>query len=544
VGDYLVFGSENAESDRLLHDCYVNSAKIVASKPILVGRWGTGKSAILLHHGQTLDEKLVSFNRKHRLIWYFTEGSLDLAELKNLQDQSASNHHVFLKSLEAIWKAEILRVVSSQLSILRKYYGNMEGEHWNHVSSVHPKGGFLEPLWRSIPDVLSILRGGAGSSSDPATTIKGRIEVFFNDRLYNAVQECLADIDSHELQPLVVIEPIDSPQSPLEGSSGLARSLITALLNVYRNSFEPSIDQRIIVRMSIPWHRYDVDELEYPQKLQQYTGRVFWKVHDLREFINKRIEWEFIRVHRPFSKKGDLDAWNVLFGEYIDNKHCCDRIKESTFLYVLRHTHHRARDLLRVSRMAIEYSSSKYGNPIDAVLKKSGSPMVSSNALRAAVRDYCRNTVDIRVAEGGRRFPNLRSCVEQLFGMKVPFTSADLGKRIKNMQDTYCGAANVSEAMVRLWSAGIIGLEIYSNDNDKMNSLKERLGSGLRFYKVNQQVKYRRWYIFEYNARRENFRAMIQGYSSEDGVTVNLILHPMTFEYLTPVVAQDCPKGA
>ncbi len=436
--------------------------------------------------------------------------------------------------------------VSNQLSILRDYYGNPTGEHWDVVFSAQPKDSILKSLWRSIPDAIAALRGRVREGSDPAATVQNRIEAFFTDKLYSAVQDCLLDIEHHDLQPLAVIEPIDSPQSPLEGSSGLARSLITALLNVYRNSFEPSVDQRLVVKMSIPWHRYDVDELEYPQKLHQYTGRVFWRVRDLRQFINRRIEWEFARVKRPFSPKAGRDAWSVLMGQTITNKHCTERLKEDTFLYVLRHTHRRARDVLRVSRMAVEYAATRLSSPhgLDDILRSHGPPIIENSALRAAVKEYCRSTIDIRIAEAGRRFPGLRACVEQLFGLAVPFSTSDLDKRLKSMRDAYCGTANVSEALLRLWNAGLIGLEIYATDASKVESLQQRLGSGLRTYGADHQIKYRRWYVFEYNTRRENFTSTMQGYTNEDGIVVNLILHPMTFEYLTPVVARDCPKGA
>jgi len=543
--NYLVFGNENAESDTLLNDCYVNGSNIVASKPILVGRWGSGKTAILLHQGQALDRKLKSIDKKYTKIWYLREDSLDLAELRNLQKQSFENSHVFLKSLEAIWKAEILRVVSRQLSILREYYGNNGGKHWDYISSIHPKNNFFKSLWRSIPEVLDVIKGSSEHRREAAKGIQNNISEFFNSKLFDKVQECLEDIENHELQPLVIVEPIDSPQSPLDESSGLARSLITALLNVYRNSFEPTDDQRVIVKMSIPWHRYDVDKLEYPQKIHQHTGQVYWTIKGLREFINKRIEWEFARVHRTFSKKGNLDAWNLFFGETITNKHCEGKIKENSFLYVLRHTHHRARDLIRVSRMAVEYLVMKSDGikSIDDILKSHDNPVISESVLRAAVRDYCKSTIDIRIAEAGRRFQKLRTCLQQLYGINVPFSRNDLERRIKNFHQQYCSNANVVERLIQFWESGIIGLEIYTSDIEKHESLKERLGSGLRFYKKDKRIKYRRWYLFEYNSKR-NFQSAVQGFGNEQDVTVNFILHPMTFENLTPVVARDCPKGA
>jgi hypothetical protein len=48
-----LFGADDALLDDLLKDCYIN--KSIQFSPIIIGRWGIGKSAVALHCTENLD---------------------------------------------------------------------------------------------------------------------------------------------------------------------------------------------------------------------------------------------------------------------------------------------------------------------------------------------------------------------------------------------------------------------------------------------------------------------------------------------------------
>lgn len=54
----MLFGDENAWNDKLLNECYVEQSKELAKKSIIIGNWGIGKSAFLLHEARFLNEAL------------------------------------------------------------------------------------------------------------------------------------------------------------------------------------------------------------------------------------------------------------------------------------------------------------------------------------------------------------------------------------------------------------------------------------------------------------------------------------------------------
>lgn len=79
--DRSVFGNENAENDHLLNACYVAPPGAKSGKPILVGRWGTGKTGYLLHTNQELEKALVSKNSRLSRIWYLDKNAIDTHSL-------------------------------------------------------------------------------------------------------------------------------------------------------------------------------------------------------------------------------------------------------------------------------------------------------------------------------------------------------------------------------------------------------------------------------------------------------------------------------
>jgi hypothetical protein len=84
----------------------------------------------------------------------------------------------------------------------------------------------------------------------------------------------------------IAIEPIETPESDLENSPRLANNLVAALLNTFRNYFEPSAESPFYVRITIPWHRFSPELLDFPQKLYAYKENIIWTQKDLSEFIN------------------------------------------------------------------------------------------------------------------------------------------------------------------------------------------------------------------------------------------------------------------
>jgi len=384
--EWIVFGNENAVMDPLLKDCYVEP-KEGSNKSILIGRWGIGKSAILFHNNQKLSDELAKKDEKDRFLWYIGENSLDLASLRGLQSKFNTDQEGFKRTLETFWKTKIICTEAVLLYKLRECYGsNATGEHWDFIAKFGKAKRTFFPVWRQIPDIIGMFVGTDKGRVGAFKNVQDVLEKHIHNKALDYIQACLRDIKDYELQPAVVIEPIDTPNSGLGKEGGLAQTVITALLNVHYTTFSPSQDQLIQLRVSIPWHRFRPEYLDYPQRFFSNLGYIKWNSESLRHFINRRIEWEFKRVGRSFRR--DVDVWPMLFTENVTNDHCEPKIFENSFLYFLRHTHYRPRDLQCLARRAVEKYASVSGVTVDKVLLgREGK--IPGSTIRETLRESC-----------------------------------------------------------------------------------------------------------------------------------------------------------
>jgi len=218
---------------------------------------------------------------------------------------------------------------------------------------------------------------------------------------------CLEDIKDYKIQPIIGIEPIGSPTSKLERHPHFAQEYINSLVNVFRRYFQPSSRQRLMIYLAIPWHRYKKRELNLPQKTTQYKINLKWTKSELRDFINKRISYEFKRVKRI--KSYSQDPWELLFEkQMISDNYAQPMVFEESFDYILRYTHYRPRELQRLARESvISCAKLNLGDP-DDVLRGTGGIKISGEHIRKAIENVIDDTAEDLLVEAERRFPQIK----------------------------------------------------------------------------------------------------------------------------------------
>jgi len=533
-----IFGNDNAENDALLYDCEIERKSPEYLRPILTGRWGSGKTAILLLQNQELTRWLERTNKDSKLIWYLHEGTLDINALMGLSSTLNHEERLIRRQLESLWTAEILRVYCQMLSLLVKNFRNTSGDHWKLVISTSKTGGIFKAVWKQIPQAVSIWKGNTDIGK-AATTIQNSMGNLFRDELFQAVRNCLVDIENQNLNLTVAIEPIETPTSDLEDNPSLAQILIASLLNAYRGKFEPSIENPFNLRITIPWHRFTTSALDFPQKLLQYKGSVEWGRDELRAFINRRIDWEFRRVGRKYSHKGGNDAWSELFPKTIRNGIC--RVEEDSFDYFLRHTHHRARDLQRLAREVVEAQARAFRVQVDDVIlgKTTKDKRLVPEIVKDAFRFQGPQLTDLLIVEAERRYPEIRIIVDQMYGMTIPFNESDLKKRLQST------SVDLNRAMECLWDSGILGVSLVPETTKASKKIANIFPhQGVRKYHTdNNGSKYERWSWYEYNWNG-NAVEILDKLRRIEQAEPGLVIHPITFEYLAPkYIDPRCPIG-
>lgn len=535
----MLFGNDSAEDDDLLLECEVDQSVELSARPVVTGRWGTGKSASLILGTKTLSEALRGVDSEFDRIWLIDERSIDSKALVAHFGRQ-SDARLFAAQLRQLWKGEILRRMSLILATLREQnYRSLSGDHWTYVMKAKQSSSFWSSLWSQLPNIAKILSQENSTRFESIESLKGDVEEIFSDHAERAIRSCLWDIkklpSSKALSPIVAIEPIDTPNSALEDEASLANEVVSSLLNVFLEVFKVSQRQPIEVRLAIPWHRITNQRLTFPHKLQSYTTRLTWKPDELRAFINRRILWEFRRVGRTFSEKGTRDPWGALFESEVRNGRCSPVCFEDSFSYVLRHTHHRPRDVQQIARLAVFYAASDSRRSVDDVLHCRGGQKVGGKSLVQAVHEFCRDGADFLIVEAGRRIPGLRNVAERLRNVSVPFSIDDLEQRL--MKDS--SGDSVSDAIRYLWDAGIIGVQkVLLGGKGRQRVFPDE--NRAEFRNKNNAV-FQPYYFFYYNYENENIESLLE--DDDPSIETSLILHPRTYEIFFPKIQTLHPIG-
>ncbi len=528
----FVFGDEAAEWDDLLPECYIPGTS--ADKSILVGRWGTGKSAILLSHARQLCE-LLDEPTTPPPFWYIREEAFDVRGLLALRQEHEGDRQLFITALEEVWKAELLRTACAVLNRLRDPIDGCDGKHWDVVTAIAKKGALRRSLWKQLPDIIALIFGRQRGES--LRGVQREVENVFLDTTFPNVQQCLTDLAAKDIRPVICIEPIETPTGALEEKVGLAQGIVTSLLNVFQSTFRPHSTQLLDVRVAIPWHRYDRDTLNFPQKLEEFRGDIYWDEEALKDFINRRITWEFKRVGRKVSSGSD--AWKQLFEPRVRNDHCEGAIQEDSFAYVLRHTHYRARDIQKFARLCVEGYAAEKEIQRDDVLRGRNGLKVSQSCIRKVVREESQNMATLLRTEGWRRYSALPRILDELQGMAVPFSLKQLDQRLADMADV-----DVNIALSILWRCGVVGVFIRPKDQKHVKQLQDDFGlDGFRQYQIAGGQKVQGWSLFAYSWTGRPGELLTR-YADSDAGGAKLILHPQLFEYLAAHPERGMPMGA
>lgn len=535
----MIFGNENAENDALLNKCTILSMACPYNKNFITGRWGAGKTACLLIANKELNDELRCQSKKYNRIWYVDgEKDLNIPEIIRIFS-SIQEKRIRLQYFQTIWKAEIIRRILLQLGCLFNFYGSPQGSHWSWVNKLFSMKKFIDPIWINISEAINIIASKQNLTAS-AENLQGKIKDFFTDASMRQIQKCLLDIKDHPIQPIVGIEPIDSPESKFdEEYASLSQELVTSLINCFEINFQPNEESQLFrVYLVIPWHRYIGSEINAPQKIRQYKNIVCWSKVELKEFINSRIKEEFNKVGREINNTNtNIDAWEILFCKEIYNRHCC--VKEDTFDYILRHTFYRPRDLQRFARTALEQSAESNKCSTDEVLAGIKVEQIGSECIERAVSRAEKSIKNDVIIEVSRRYPEFNEISQCLMNVPVPFEYELLKERGLSIEYGSPGRKNLDI----LWKSGVLGVELsLRNSSTKCSSI--RIPDELSKYcQTRSGETVRKWFVFSYNYLDGSICELITKYLSNPNVVMKFTVHPTTYDYLAAQVLNEYPIG-
>lgn len=378
---------------------------------------------------------------------------------------------------------------------------------------------------------------------DSAIKVRDTINELLDNNLLKNIQCCLRDISGDKVFPAIAIEPIETPNAGSEKMPNLTECIINSLLNVYISQFDKTSEQLIKLEIAIPWHRYKISQLDSPQKLTQHFHRhLSWKENNLRKFINQRIAYEMGRVNSKLLKKSSKnDYWTMLFTPKVKNSSFISKIDEDSFRYILRHTHHRARDVLRLTRMCVEVYAEKKDCSPENILKGDYG-RIPDYILKEVLNSNGSLFTSERITESERKFYDIDLYLNILRKFKTPFTLDEFQEKIMKLE---LGSV-LNQSLNIFWESGLIGVEI-NLDNVNHEDLKLKFHDSYQEYKrlylIDNVKIVSKLYFFEYSFNGE-LNDLIS-ICENSNLNFSYVLHPMTFEYFAPSLKEaECPIGA
>lgn len=424
-----IVGAPAAEHDeQFLADCFVDTGDIdlllnrKSPKRIIVGRTGSGKTALLYHLKQSGNHVVqlsphdlsLNFIATNKVIAFFEEAGVNLSPfyvllwkhllvvelIKNkysIKDETSYN--VFKRSISAI-----VRKKDRNKELALDYFEKWGEKFWLTTEQrIHELTNRVEESLTASAGValngMSLNAEGAKKlTQEERTEIKehgldavSKVQIRELDNMLSVLEENIFD-DSKDPY-YVSIDMLDEDWADERIKFKLIRSLIDVV-----NRFQQLSNVKIILAIRHDL-LYKVHHLESAAGFQEEKYKALylnikWSKADLEKIVELRIN-KLIKNH--YTK--DIVCFKDVFPAHID--------KEDTFDYMLNRTFYRPRDIIMFINECLELCA--------------GKPSITANIIKEAEGNYSVERLQSLSYEWKTLLPDLAHSSRLLFGMKERF---------------------------------------------------------------------------------------------------------------------------
>lgn len=543
-----ILGTNQAQDDYHLFDYFIDE-QVEFNRPIVVGRWGTGKTSLLLKRTQSISNFLHDDTNPFETPWYIEEEDLNIARISEIYQDNQSSKPRTYAIFSEMWESEIFFRATIMLKrIWDKESEQLKSPAWKHIRANRALETLPEGVWKNARLIFELL-----SNTDRySRALSAAFEIYDELRSKKnkkCVFDCIAELETLNIPaPVISIEPIETPFSESEKQAdSLANDLVASLLNCWYQKFRPERkDCNLVVNVSVPWHRYFPGRTSFPDKIPNYTSFVGWTKHKLRRLISKRLVWEMNRAGNKFEFEFEDDfnlVWSKFFPEKIANAvafNIYDRLEDS-FDYLCRHTSWRARDLIILTRECIESHCKKYGISRDSYFLNP--QQIDEDIIRKTVSGYSQRTAPSRIEEYVKRNGGGKVSATVFNGLPSPVSRKLIVNTLMS-EFGFVGKVKEESLFSELWSAEIIGLAFEFSSADSERRFSKEFGRETVRKLVGSE---------EIDNRPLDSVAFLFGYSTRDDWNINsimarhenhrIVFHPIFNEHLGIRVQCQYPIG-
>jgi hypothetical protein len=416
---YLEIGSPDAETDNFLEQAFIEKDALEAlldtnnQRSILIGRTGSGKSAILKHI-ETTESKVariepeamsLRFLSNSTMIQYFRENDVNLNFFYKILWK-----HVFVIELLRLhfsydnkrknnWFVDIKEKFTKKHNPKRdkafEYFEKWSNEFWldTEVRIKEIENTVQKKFENELGiDIKSLKGKGSFTKNDQIVTksdVKTKAEHIINDALANDIHEIIKILQEElfidtQKKSFLIIDDLDKEWI----ATDIRYELIGAMIEVIKE-FKVFKGVKIIISLRDNLYQLLFSGVNHKggqrEKFKPLYADLTWNALELKEFLNKRL---------ALVSDNSLDIKSAFDKQY----------KNGTdgFMYMLDRTFYRPRDVISYVNHAIENANNKTHLTLDV--------------LKRAEIDYSNERLQAVEDEWGENYGEIRRIVRFLHG--------------------------------------------------------------------------------------------------------------------------------
>lgn len=461
-----LLGPNQAQDDEHLFHYFIEEQGEF-DRPIVVGRWGTGKTSLLLHRTQEVKDFFRGTPLEEEEPWYIEEEDLNVLHIAKQHTEHKSDAVTLFALFGDMWEAEInLRVIRMLSTAHKVLLNKLQAPSWSVINSKNIGEVLPDGVWQSTKLILTLITGREryAQAMDEALVL---YEDLLSPRTRRHILHCCKELAAlQQPLPAIAVEPIETPESRSEENESFANDLVSALLNRWYQRYRPERrDNLVRVHVSVPWHRYFPGKTAFADKIPNYVSLVGWTKERLKRLIAKRILWEKLSAEGTEQRVPQADfeeLWYRHFPRRIKNlkaQNLRDRYEDS-FDYICRHSSWRARDVIIMSRECM--IASRVKDKRKFFMKP---PLIDEEVIRRVVGRYSERTAPSRIVEYVKRAGGGKISATVFNSLTSPSTKEELTEAL--MQEFgLTGKVKAEKLFTELWKAEIIGLALEFPDGE------------------------------------------------------------------------------
>lgn len=549
------FNQLKAEQDILLHDGQSNAFIRTTSythaqdegRCLLVGRKGSGKTALLVGHllqneanylaSTSLEIRADEFPLETLFGFFYSDFQIGVSKIRQFGQGSDLSSFLTPARVAALaWRESIkcasVFVVTRQLlesggDILdsdslsklvqaRDEIARRAGlKDWKFDESGFPGNEafyalvvyYFSSLQNSINDVIARNAGDLPTLLASITALMThQTSAQFDVSLAGAAKVVANELGSRRKRALITLDKfddfIDQFYTKRGGDHQERREFLTELLGglviAAREIKNDPAFQWLDVLLTIPLDKFLELHLRERATIEhEHVLRVEWNPFELLEFVNRRIA---IALDLPESVVPR--AWEALFPFTVSNGSMTE-VKEHSFLYILRHTLWKPREI-QMYLVALFSEMEKSNGVANEELFRD---VVAREASEIVRREF--------LEEFESEYPGIRVLLQHLENRQLRTAMAydEFCNKVSGAQ-LHTGLTNVAEIVLRLYQMGAIGIR-------QIVAAIRRSGLDPSVTQGREQVVYR----FSYNS------IVTDPFASHPG-SAKVVVHPMFIEFL------------